>query len=224
MLQQLLSRVLAQRRGAFVELERDHLFAVRQRTIRGSRMQSNSASVMPLEIRKTCYAPPFRVVGLPTEIQTETFPRLRNVSASASREWEPLLELANLRLAVSAAVDTQRWSTGLLRQHSLGTIKDYDAVVTGSGSGGLTAALALARAGRRVVVVEQHYLSPGHNRFAALGPGGGLRRLPRHQAVVRDSDRMGKPFGYGELASPTVHPAVLPSTMVVPRGSFVSDD
>lgn len=69
---------------------------------------------------------------------------------------------------------------------------DVDAVVVGAGSGGLTAAVALARAGRRVVVFEQHYLpggysqsftlegfrfSPGIHYIGALRPGGGLRRI-----------------------------------------------
>ncbi len=37
-------------------------------------------------------------------------------------------------------------------------MRDDDAIVIGSGSGGCTAVLALARAGRRVVVFEQHTL------------------------------------------------------------------
>ena len=78
---------------------------------------------------------------------------------------------------------------------------DFDAIVIGSGSGGTTAALALARAGKRVAVYEQHYLaggygqsfslkgfrfSPGIHYIGDLEPGGGLRRIYEGLGVADD--------------------------------------
>ena len=73
------------------------------------------------------------------------------------------------------------------------------AVVVGGGLAGITAAVALARAGQRVLVLEQHYLpggwthsfsldgyrfSPGVHYMGDLGEGGGVRRLLHRDPLV----------------------------------------
>jgi all-trans-retinol 13,14-reductase len=87
-----------------------------------------------------------------------------------------------MRLSATHAVDTGVRGAGASMQ--------WDTVVIGSGPGGLTAAVALARAGQRVLVLEQHYLpggwthsftmegyrfSPGVHYIGDLGDNGGVR-------------------------------------------------
>ncbi len=80
-------------------------------------------------------------------------------------------------------------------------MRDCEAIVVGSGSGGLTAALALANAGVRVVVFEQNAIaggysqsfsldgfsfSPGVHYIGQLQPGGRLREIYEGLGIAND--------------------------------------
>src|SRR5512138_609380 len=80
-------------------------------------------------------------------------------------------------------------------------VADYDVVVIGSGADGLTAAIALAQAGQKVLVCEQHEVpggwthsftlqgyrfSPGVHYIGDLEPGGTTQAMYQGLGVSGD--------------------------------------
>lgn len=92
---------------------------------------------------------------------------------------------------------------------------DWDAIVIGSGAGGLTAAVALSNIGKRVLILEQHYLpggwthtfaldgykfSPGVHYIGQLGEGGRTREILEGLGVAPDIEFMElNPDGYDHI-------------------------
>jgi all-trans-retinol 13,14-reductase len=80
-------------------------------------------------------------------------------------------------------------------------MKEYDSIIIGSGAGGLTAAICLARAGQKVAVIEQHYVpggwshsfyidghrfSPGVHYIGLVGKGDSTSDLYRGLGIAND--------------------------------------
>lgn len=80
-------------------------------------------------------------------------------------------------------------------------MKEFDSIIIGSGAGGLSAAICLARAGQKVAVIEQHYVpggwchsfyldghrfSPGVHYIGSVDEGQSGRKLYEGLGIAND--------------------------------------
>jgi len=90
-------------------------------------------------------------------------------------------------LAGAFAVTALDWDS--LPRRTQGAGSDYDAIIIGSGLGGLSCAAAFARQGFRPLVLEQHD-KPGGYATAFARPGGFLFDVSLHSTSVGERDGM----------------------------------
>lgn len=99
---------------------------------------------------------------------------------------------------------------------------DADTIVIGSGAGGLTAAVALANSGQKVLVLEQYYLpggwchsfalegyrsSPGVHDIGELGAGGRMRAI---------YEGLGRPDACGRVKATLLPRMIAEANRIIP--------